>query len=291
MGTGSTTGTYYPLGTAFANVMTSRLKDVNVMAVSTSGSLENIKLLEEKELKLAIVQSDIFYYAKEGQGDFRDGKRTQLRGLLSLYPEAVQIIVPAESDITTVEQLRGRKVILGAKGSGNLKTALSFLSVYGMQETDFTPGYLSYDAAITAIENREYDAFFLVAGLPTKVLTELSDRTEVRILTFSPKDLQKICEKLTFLSPVVIPAKTYRNQKEKIETIALRALLVTTDNLPEKIAWQLLDVIFSNLDYLKRMHPRAGDISWESYLNAIPESQLHPGSARFYQEMTKTKGK
>ncbi len=287
MGTGSTTGTYYPLGLAFANVMSSKLKEVDVMAISTRGSQENIRLLQNKELKLAIAQSDMVYKAVKSEGTFEGEDHKNLKVLLSLYPEVVQILVPDDSDIKSIKDLKGKRVIMGGRGSGNAKTAASVLSAFGIYENDITPGFLSYDAAISAMVENKFDAFFLVAGLPTKVVTELKSRIDIRIVEFSNEEITEICKKLEYLSVSSIKENTYKNQSNKINSIALKALLISTSELPEETAQGIIKVIFDNIKYLQQMHPRASDISFETYKDAVPEGCLHIGSEKYFQENKK----
>jgi TRAP transporter TAXI family solute receptor len=289
LGTGSISGTYYPLGLAFANVMSSKLKDIDVMALSTTGSKENIRLLKKKELKLAITQSDVFYNAVNGLGEFKDENFKELRAMLSLYPEVVQVITRADSSINSLMDLKGKRIILGSKGSGNSVTAITILRTLGIHEGEFEPAYLSYDEAIGGMEEKKYDAFFLVAGLPTKVVRELKSRIRVKILSFTDDEIKLVCGKLKYMSPIIIKAKTYLDQPIMVKTVALKALLITTTELSSKIVYRLLGVIFNNLSYLKKMHPRAGDISVKTYMEAIPKKFIHEGSLKFYNKLNSKK--
>ncbi|MCK5686977.1 TAXI family TRAP transporter solute-binding subunit, partial [bacterium] len=195
-------------GFACANIITSRNPGIDIMALSTKGSLNNIRLLKEREVKLAIVQSDIFFYAINKMKKFTDEDHSDLRALLSLFPEVVQIVLPADAKINSIKDLKGKRVILGSKGSGNLSTALAVLSCFDIDETNITPGYLSYDGAISSMENREFDAFFLVAGLPTKVYRELEKRMDLKILTLDTAEVKTICDKYNYFSSTSIPAGT-----------------------------------------------------------------------------------
>ncbi len=285
MGTVSTTGTFYPLGFACANIITFRNPGIDIMALSTKGSLNNIRLLKEREVKLAIVQSDIFFYAINKMKKFTDEDHSDLRALLSLFPEVVQIVLPADAKINSIKDLKGKRVILGSKGSGNLSTALAVLSCFDIDETNITPGYLSYDGAISSMENREFDAFFLVAGLPTKVYRELEKRMKLKILTLDTTEVKTICDKYNYFSSASIPAGTYEKYKQPVNTVALKALLIANTDLSDENAFNIVKTIFDNISYLKKMHPRAEDISFEFFKDAIPDGFLHKGSEKYYDQI------
>ncbi len=286
LGTGATTGTYYPLGNAFANVWSTRMEKVSVMAHSTRGSVDNIELLRRKELSLGIAQSDIVLSAVKGTGSFAGNSYPELRVLSALFPEVVQIVVPRDSEIETIEQLRGRKVVVGAPGSGNALTSLQLLKAAGIGADQFEPVFLSYDEAIQAMERGEFAAATIIAGVPTRVIKELHQRIGVRILSFSSNAIMDFTGKLPYLSHISIASGTYPDQKEKIETVALMALLVSNDQLSDDLAYRLLQNLFANLDYLKQIHDRAADISPDNYLKGVPDGFLHPAAASFFNDFT-----
>ncbi|PKL45450.1 MAG: hypothetical protein CVV41_00200 [Candidatus Riflebacteria bacterium HGW-Riflebacteria-1] len=284
MGTGATTGTYFPLGNAFANVWSTRLEHVSVMSHSTSGSIENIHLMQRRELDLAIAQSDVVAAAIKGTGNFTGRPCPQLRVLMSLYPEVVQLVVLADSDIQSISQLRGRKVIVGAPGSGNVITSLAMMSAFGIGVDDFEPVYISYDEALQAMERRDYDAAIIIAGTPTKMISELQHRKPVRIISLSPAETASITAALPYLSALNLPPKTYAGQTEPVTTVALMAMLVCSSRLSDDLAANLCQTIFDNLDYLKTIHTRAHDVSIDTIMNGVPEGYAHPGALRFYSQ-------
>ncbi len=283
-GTGATTGTYFPLGNAFANVWSTRLDRVSVMSHSTGGSIENILLMQRREFDLAIAQSDVVSAAIGGTGRFLGNPCRQLRVLMSLYPEVVQLIVPADSDIKGISQLRNRRVIVGPPGSGNAITTVELLSAFGMTTADYKPIYISYDEALQAMERRDYDAAIIIAGIPTKMISELQRRVPVKILAFSPTEIASLTFTLPYLSTLNLPAVTYSSQTEPVATVALMAMLIASSRLSDDLASSLCQSIFDNLDYLKTIHERARDVSIDTIMNGIPEGYAHPGALRFYKE-------
>lgn len=284
LGTGATTGTYFPLGNAFANVWTTGAGNISVMSHSTRGSVDNIQLLRRHELNLGIAQSDTVMSALNGTGSFSGDPYKELRVLMALYPEVVQVLVNADSDINEIGQLRNHRVIVGAPGSGNSLTSFEILAACGVAKDEFTPVYISYDEAIQSMERRDCDAAIIIAGIPTRAISELQLRIKTRMLTFPKQEIERLTAALPYLSPLSIAPGVYSAQPETVDTIALTAVLVADANLPENLAYQLIQGIFDNIGYLQKMHERACDISIETFLNGVPETAIHPGAQRFYSE-------
>lgn len=118
MATGGTSGTYYPYGGAMAQILNSKVANMNVTAQATGASVENLKLMGKKEVELAIVQNDMIDYAYYGKESFKDSKIGNIRAIATLYPEVIQIVVSEESGINTLQEIRGKKFSVGAPGSG-----------------------------------------------------------------------------------------------------------------------------------------------------------------------------
>lgn len=239
-GTGGTGGNYYSYGTNLAEAL--EKKELNVTVKSTAGSSANIRLLNQGFLDLAIVQGDIF---KEAVKDGTEG----LHALTGLYDESVQIVVPADSDIKTVADLKGRTVSLGEEESGACKNALDIFKAYNISTDLIETEYLSYKDAAEALEKGEIDAFFCTASFPTTSVAELAKSMDIRILsidadTLCNDDLYKKC---------VIKAGTYNGQTEDITTISVTAILVASDSLDKDIEETILAVLKERNEELKQI--------------------------------------
>ncbi|MGM0600653.1 MAG: TAXI family TRAP transporter solute-binding subunit [Candidatus Rifleibacteriota bacterium] len=284
LGTGSTTGTYYPLGRAFANMWSDKIEGLEVMAFSTRGSVDNLRLMQKRELNFAIAQGDITLSALKGTGNFANSPINELRVLMSLFPEVVQIVVHAESKIKSIDDLKGRRVVVGPQGSGNALTSVEILSARGIELDDFEPVYISYDESIQAMERKDCDAAIIIAGTPTQAVAEMGKRFQIRVLSFSAEEYQYLTKELEYLTLVDIDQNTYKNQNDRVDTLALMAMLVADSRMSDEMAYKLCKVIFSNLESLRQAHERAGDISVKTFTAGIPLQYLHPGAKKFLAE-------
>lgn len=285
LGTGSMTGTYFPLGKAFANVWSTRSDKLSVLSHSTRGSIENINMLRRAEIDLAIAQSDVVIAAANGTGNFDDQAYPELRVLMALFPEVVQVVTLADANIDSIAQLREKKIVVGARGSGNAITSIELLSAFGISPHEYEPLYMSYDAAIQAMERRECEVAIIIAGIPTQVISELQKRVPVKIMNFLPEETAGLASALPYLAEVEIPAATYGQQGAKVRTLALMAMLVSTTRLDNDLAIKLNEIIFANLDFLQGVHQRARDISLETSRKSVPEKLLHPGAQMFFNRL------
>ena len=189
-----------------------------------------------------------------------------------------------DSEIVSIEQLRGRRVVVGAPGSGNSRTALELLEVCGIGPEEFKPVYISYDEAIQAMDRHEYDAAFIIAGIPTTMISELQKRRPVRIVAFSSSEVEALTGRLPYLSPLTLAAATYSGSSKDVNTVALMAMLVADAGLSDDLVYRLCTGIYDNLDYLGKVHERARDISLQNFMLGVPAEYAHPGAARFYNE-------
>ncbi|MGE5577026.1 MAG: TAXI family TRAP transporter solute-binding subunit, partial [Syntrophothermus sp.] len=236
--TGGTAGTYYPLGGALAQIFNSKVKNVNAIAQTTGASVENVRLIGKKEVDIAFVQNDITDYAYNGEEVFKE-KLANFGVMASLYPEIVQIVVSADSNIKSVADLKGKKVSVGAAGSGVEANARQILNAYGLTYKDISPNFLSFAESADQFKDKHLDAIFVVAGAPTAAIQDISASRKVRILSIPRQMSEKIQKKYPFFSEITIPANTYSGQTEEVATLAVRAMLIVRKDLDEGLVYNL----------------------------------------------------
>lgn len=282
--TGGTSGTYYPLGGGMAQIFTEHV--MNATAEATDGSVANVQLLKNKEADLGFIQSDIADYAAKGTLMFEEeGAVDNIRALASLYSETVQIVVPKNSDIQTVEDLAGKKVSIGAPGSGTETNARQILEIHGMSEEDLGQVQrLSFNDSTSYIQDGTLDAAFVTAGTPTSAVSELAATKGVRIVNIAEDKINALIEKYPYYAKEVVEAGTYTGFDETVTTVAVKAQLVVRKGLKEDTVYKLTKALFENLDSLREVHQKANEIKLESALDGV-SLELHPGAARYYEEI------
>ncbi|MCC6047820.1 MAG: TAXI family TRAP transporter solute-binding subunit [Desulfurococcaceae archaeon] len=282
--TGGTGGVYYPLGVKLSELLNKYASDVVTASVSTSGaSVANMRALAAGDANLVFVQNDIAYYAYKGIYMFNGSKVDIVRGVAVLYPEVVQIVVRADSGIKSIYDLRGKRVAVGAAGSGTAVEAELILRAAGLWAT-ITPQYMDFATAASALKLGQVDAAFVVAGIPTSAVLELSATVPVNLVEVPDEVLSKLVEQgYRFFTRYTVPAGTYTGMTSDVRTVAVMAMLAVRADVPDHVVYTVLKVMFDRLSELREAHARAKDIELAKALQGMP-IPLHSGAIRFYQE-------
>ena len=283
MGTGSPTGTYYAYGGIIGQYITNNA-GINVNAVSTGGSKDNIQGIDVGDYQLGTVQSDVMHYAWNGTRSFEeDGKVETFRTVAGIYAEAVQLVT-VNPDIKSVADLKDKKVSIGAPGSGVFFNAMDVLAAAGLSEKDIKPQYQNFDESADALKDGKIDAAFIVAGAPTPAITELSMTNDnVRIVPIDGDIAEKLMKDNTFYSVYKIPAETYKNQTEEITTVTVKATLIVSAHASEDDVYNLTAAIFDNIEAIAKEHAKGAELSLENATDGLTVP-FHAGAAKYFKE-------
>ena len=221
--TGGTAGTYYPIGGAMAEILNKAIPGMNASAQSTGATVANINMLKEGSVDLAIVQNDITYYAVNGTEMFKDKKVENLRGITALYPETCQIVTLESTGIKSVADLKGKRVAVGAAGSGAEANARQILEAYGITYDDIDEQFLSFGEAASALKDGNVDAAFVTAGFPTAAVQDITSQNKVRLLPIEADKADALIAKYPFYTKTKIPAGTYAGFDEEVPGISVMA--------------------------------------------------------------------
>lgn len=287
IGTGGTAGTYYPLGGAFAEIWNNNLKDfgVNATVESTGASAANVNLMRENKIEISIIQNDIAAYAVNGELMFEEtGKYDDLRGMACLYNEPLQLVT-VNPDIKSVADLKGKKVAIGAIGSGVEANAKQILAAAGLDvEKDIMANYLSFAEASTAMKDLQIDAAFLVAGVPTAAIVDLATQRDVYVVPIDGDLAKKLMNDYSFFAEFTYPADTYKGVTGNEKSLTVKSMLAVSANVSEDIVYNMLKSMYENGDRISNAHAVGKDIVKEKGLEGM-SIQLHPGAEKYFKEV------
>ena len=281
--TGGTAGTYYPIGGAMAEILNKDIKGMNASAQSTGATVANINMLKDGSVDLAIVQNDITYYAVNGTEMFQDKKVDNIRGIATLYPETCQFVTLDSSGIKSIKDLKGKKVAVGAAGSGAEANARQILEAYGITYNDIEVQYLSFAEGASALKDGNVDAAFLTAGYPTASVQDISSQNKIRLLPVDSDKADALIAKYPFYTKTTIPAGTYAGFNEEVQTISVMAMLVATDKVDDKLGYEIAKAIFSNLDRLQAAHSVGKLITKDGAMKGM-SLPMNAGAEKFFKE-------
>lgn len=279
LATGGTQGTYYALGGTFADLITDET-GIKTTAEVSQASTANVNALKDGTAEVAFMQTDIAYYAKNGELMFDGAAMDNLVAIGVLYPETIHLVTTANSGITSYEELAGKKVSVGAPGSGTYANAEQLLEVHGLTMDDIQPQNLDFGESTDGLQSGQIDAAFITAGYPTAAVEALGATADVRIVPVAADKAEALIAKYPYYAVDTIPAGTYGLESE-VPTVSVLAMLATTTDLPEEVAYGITKAIYANTD--KISHAKGSLIKAETALNGVG-IEVHPGAQKFFDE-------
>ena len=280
--TGGESGTYYAFGSVIAQHATNNA-GVDVVGLVGNGSQSNVMELLDGNAELAFCQSDVMAYAYEGTNLFEEvGAIDCFSTVAALYMEQVQIVT-LDPEIKTVADLAGKKVSIGAAGSGVYFNAIDILGVYGLTEADIVPTYQGFGDSANALKDGQIDAAFVVAGAPTTAITDLATTKDVHLVALDDEHVAKLLETSPYYAKNVISADTYTGLDGDVTTVAVGAVVLAANTVSEDAVYALCADIFDNAADLVSSHAKYGELSLE-YGSSIASVPYHPGAAKYFAE-------
>ncbi len=294
LSTGSTEGTYHPVGVALSTLIKLKLLpsiNVDLTAINTGGSYENVDLVRQDEAQFAILSAISAYEAQQGIGRFSDfGPDEELRAITALWRSADHMVVRRDSvqsgTIDDFVQLRGKRMSMGRQNSGTLIENRALMAPLGIDiDTDFDLVELGFEESADAMINGEIDGMALTGGLPIgavqKVFDALGD--DAVVLEFNDEQLAYIDQGRRVWSRTVIPAQTYTAQDRDIFTIGTPNILAVRADIDDEVVYQITKTIFENLEYLHGLHEAMAQIDFDTAISNLP-LPIHEGALRYFQE-------
>jgi TRAP transporter TAXI family solute receptor len=279
--TGGTGGTYFPLGSKYAELLNQFSDNIDASAVTSGASVTNCKAIGTGECQAGLAQNDVSYYARKGVNMF-DAPIPGLKGIACWYPETIQFVVKADSDIMSLADMAGKNVAVGAPGSGTAVACEQVLVAAGVWDS-ITRFDLNFGEAASALKLGQVDVGFLVAGFPTSAIEELAVSTDVTIVDVSDDILQKLGKAgYPFYVRQELPAGAYGMDAD-VSTVAVQAMLCVGADVPEDIVYEMTKILFEQVGELTAIHTKANDITLDTALDGM-SLLLHSGAVKYYKE-------
>ena len=280
--TGGTGGVFYPLGGALSSIFAAKISGTRASVQATKGSVENLNLLQQGKGEIAFTQGDSLALAWAGDADagFK-GKLDKLRGIAAIYPSYIQIVAMKESGIKTLTDLKGKRLSVGARGSGTEGNTRARLKAAGISYEDLAKiEYLPFAASVDLMIYRKLDATLQTAGLGVPALRDLAKTNSITVVAIPAGIVDKLGAPY---QKVVIPKGTYRGQDADVQTAGFPNYLVTRADVPAELVYNMTKAVFESTAELTKAHSAAVGISLKRALDGMP-LPLHPGAEKFFKE-------
>ena len=282
--TGGTGGTYYPVGGGLAEIVNNHVEGYSATAEVTGASVENMGLIATGDADLAIALADTVAQAYAGTGRFEGQQLNMVRGLASLYANMVHIVTLEGSGITSLEDLRGKRVSIGAPGSGTEVNTAAILEANGISYDDIDEQRLNFNETADALGNGDIDAGFWSVGAPTSSLLNLATTQDIVILSLTQEEMEAAMVADATFAMTTLPGGSYNGVDEDILVLGIPNVLTVSSEMSDDLAYELTKAMFENIAELRAVHPAANETTIEFSMAATP-IPLHAGALRYYDEV------
>ena len=286
--TGGTGGVYFPTGGAYAEVINNHLDGFSAVAEVTGASVENVGLISRGDSDIALALADTVFQAYTGTGRFGPDadlpQLSNLRALGSAYPNAVHLVTLQGSGIETLSDLNGKRVSMGAPGSGTEVSAAAILEANGITYDDIDEQLLNFNETADALRDGQIDAGFWSVGPPTSSILSLAETRDIHIVALSEAEIEAALGANPVFTAFNIPAGTYKGVDEATLTIGTPNVIVVSEEMDEDLAYNIIKAIYDNIADVIAVHPSANNTTPEFSLSATP-IPLHAGALKYYKEL------
>lgn len=287
IGTGGLSGTYYPTGQNICEFFEASQTnaDIDCTAVETNGSFYNINALITKDLDFGIAQSDLVYHAIKGEEKFQGKKLSNIRSVMAIYPELLSLVVREDANIQTLQDIKGKRLNLGSLGSGNETTVTTIFDAYKIKNSDLLlwNSDSTQDAPLILEENK-IDGYFYMVGHPSKNIIEAQKLTPIDLIPIEGENATKLIEKYPYYATGYIPANTYEGIDKDINSIGVKAVLVTTKDMDDQTVQNIIKSVMDNFEEFKQKNPAYSSITKESLLEGL-SAPLHKSAQKYYEDI------
>ncbi len=287
IGTGGVTGVYYPAGGAICRLVNQGRSEHGIRCgvESTGGSIFNLNALRDQELEMGIVQTDWQYHAYNGTSDFEDDAFEGLRAVFSLHPEPFTVVARADAEISSFDDLQGKRVNVGNPGSGQRATMEVVMEAMGWTMDDFgVVSELQAGEQAQALCDNNIDAMVYTVGHPSGAIEEATTACDTVIVPVDNEAVSGLVEDNSYYREATIPGGMYRGTEDDVLTFGVGASFVTADFVDEETVYQVTKAVMDNLDDFRELHPALGILVREEMVTDGISAPLHPGAERYYEE-------
>lgn len=296
--TGSTSGKYFPVGETLAGLISHppgitrcERDDVCgpsgliVSARASEGSVANVLAVEHGRVESALAQADVVALAERGKGPFRQtGRVRRVRVIANLYPEDVHLVASTKSRISSVADLKGKRVSLSTQGSGTIATAQSVLAAYKLSEKSMRASHLSVDKAAQLLQAGKLDAFFFVGGAPVRLIDSLIVNRAAVLVPINGEGRKRLLSENPSFTATTIARRTYADTPAT-DTVSVGALWITNSSQPDDLIYAMVKALYNRANRKMLDESRAGNkfvqLDFAAKGAAAP---FHNGAARYFKE-------
>lgn len=288
IGTGGVAAVYYPAGGAICRMVNGSREahGVRCLVESTGGSIDNIERLRSGDLQFGFAQSDWQYHAYRGTDRFSEkGAFEGLRAVFSLHPEPFTVVARADSGITHLDDLKGKRVNIGNKGSGQRATMEVVMEAKGWDHDDFADiSELTSTDQSTALCDGTVDVIVMTVGHPSASMQHATTACQGIIVEVSGPAIDRLVAENPYYRHAVVPGGMYNNASD-VPTFGVSATVVTSAAVPQEDVYNVVKAVIDDIDTFRTLHPALLRLKAEEMRSESLSVPLHDGAVRVYEEV------
>lgn len=284
MGTASVSGTWYPVGGALCASM-SKADGVSVNVQTSGGGVENLRTVSMGDRDIGMAMYSLGVYAQDGVEAFKGNKINNIRGIAVFMPIVAQFAVREGGGINSVADLKGKRIGIGAPGSGEEVCVREILDANGLSYADVDEKLISFSEQVTAFKDRQLDAMFIITTAPTSGYLDVSSQAKITILPVAGAEQDKVIAKYPHYYKDVISASAYDFLSKDVDSVGIGTLLFTNADMEEEVVYKITKAMFDDVDHLRTVHEALKNLSPEFSVANMGAIRLHPGAERYYREI------
>lgn len=281
IGTASQGGAFYPVGQAISSLVNNYADDVTMVPVVTAGSVGNPRLINSGEVDIAITNNNLSVLANKGVGPYKKAGAMNLRAIGSLHFSILHMMTLDGSDISSIADLKGKRIAVGPAGGGTIPFLGQVLSLSGLSIDDITPSFLSYGDGFSQLADGNVDAAFALSGYPAGAVMQAQANKKLKFIPITEEQMATALGKYSNYNEVVVPMATYGTDADG-RVLGVNNMLIVDAGMDEDVAYKITKAIYDNMDEFRAENAYAKQIVPAASLELkIP---LHPGAAKYFAE-------
>jgi uncharacterized protein len=284
-GTAPPGGAFFVVGGALTEVLNEVGGDRGwkITAEATSGSQENIRRLTSGELDFALSNAAITYHAVRGSEGW--DQAYPVRSVMTLAPNVALFIAPRGSGVTTIQDLRGKRVVIGPAGAGFEFFVQPLLRAHGLSYDDFSPLNATQAAAVDMLSDGSAAAAFIGGAVPTASITQAAASMDIVFVPYDEAAMDRLSAEFPFFERATIPANTYRGQTENFNSLDTGSMhLITAADADEQLVYDITRTLYENRELVVQKHAAGRSINPGNVVRDVG-TEFHPGAIRYYREI------
>lgn len=301
IGTGGAGGTYFPIGGIIANAISNPpgsrpceeggncgVPGLVAMAQSTNASAHNVNAIQAGQMEAGLSGAATLHFAYNGIGAFEGNAKPDLRVVANLYPEDLHLVLPKDSSLGGLADLKGKRVGIAQAGSGTQIAVELIIGDHGVNRDNIDEAELNNSQSAERLADGQLDAYFYAAGTPVAAMIQLDNTKGMELYNFTDEEVAMANKSVPYYIPSKIPAGTYPGVTYDVNTVAVSGILVTNANQDEELVYEITKAMWSKTarKLLDNGHAKGKVITLETALDGVEGIgvPLHPGAERFYKE-------